>query len=144
MHFKIKGNKPGPSGLQGSTRRSEMEILELSLTLENRPLTPPLKSPQMSAQTSKLLTIRTSRKLKLRDKIHSLQSQVAILKRKVTAHKSKSSLSSVVETVTLQDFKNLCDTFLPSKCAEFVKLQADLHKKDPKQRRTIKNSCTLV
>lgn len=42
---------------------------------------------------------------------------------------------SVLSDVTCEDFKVLCEKFLPKKCIDFVKQQADLHNKTPHQRR---------
>lgn len=93
----------------------------------------------MSTQTPQSLSRKTPRKQKFRAKIRSLQTQVAVLKKKVSAQEQGRSTTSIINTATFQDFKQLCDKFLPSKCAEFVKLQADLYNKGPKQRRYNQN-----
>jgi hypothetical protein len=92
-------------------------------------------SPQASTQTSKDLSAHSPRKDKLRQKIRSLQARNLYAEKKRINSVSSTEEANVVSTATLEDFKSLCDIYLPTSCANFVKLQADLHKKTPKQRR---------
>lgn len=82
----------------------EPMLLELTLPFDaDRPITPPLISPDMSTQSTKLLSSKTPRKKKLKESIHTVQSQVGSLK-KIALYETK-KLRSLIQSATLQDFK---------------------------------------
>lgn len=104
-------------------------MIPLLLTVDNSSdeKNVPLLSPKMFTQTS-VFSVKTTGKEKLRQKVPTLQLNVTNLNKKLDLSETS---SFVVQYATVEDFKQLCDKFLPSKCAEFVKLQADLHSKKP-------------
>ncbi|XP_023310950.1 uncharacterized protein LOC111691813 [Anoplophora glabripennis] len=83
----------------------------------------PLKSP-VQTQTTQIFSNRSPRKNKLRQKIRSQREEIRKLKKVANQ-----------EEISVQQFKSLCEKFLPEKFCNLAKAQVDLKNIRPKGRR---------